>query len=91
MQTSAFARALSPERSHRYLDLLRREATVVALTVAIFGVATHPEDDVVLATARSGKAQYLVTSDHRLLRLGSYRGLIIVSALQFLAMLPGLL
>jgi putative PIN family toxin of toxin-antitoxin system len=85
-----FARALSSARARRYLELLRREAAVVPVTGRVPGVATHPEDDVVLATALSGRAQFLVTSDHGLLRLGTYSELVIVSAAQFLALLPGL-
>jgi len=85
-----FARRLSPAEAQDNLALLRSEAVIVATTVMIAGVATHPEDDVMLATALSGEAQFVVTSDHGLLRLGSYRELVIVSAAQFLAMLPGL-
>lgn len=86
-----FARRLSPEGARDNLNLLRREAVMVSPTVTVSGVATHPEDDIVLATALSGGAHFLVTSDHRLLRLGRYRELVIVSAAQFLAMLPGLI
>ncbi|HEX5417268.1 MAG TPA: putative toxin-antitoxin system toxin component, PIN family [Chloroflexota bacterium] len=86
-----FARALSGEQVHRYVELLRHEAAVTPIKVRVAGIATHPEDDVVLAAALSGEAQYLVTSDHGPLRLGSYRELLIVSAVQFLAMLPGLI
>jgi predicted nucleic acid-binding protein len=31
-------------------------------------VATHPEEDLVLATALSGNAAFVVTGDHKLLR-----------------------
>jgi predicted nucleic acid-binding protein len=61
------------------------------LTVTVEGVATHPEDDLVLATAVSGGAQFLVTGDHRLLALREYEGVVIVSVREFLALLPGLL
>jgi putative PIN family toxin of toxin-antitoxin system len=86
-----FARRLSPEEARANLALLPSEAVIVSTTVTVAGVATHPEDDVVLATALSGGAQFLVTSDHGLLRLGTFRELVIVSAGQFLAMLPGLI
>lgn len=36
------------------------------------GVATHPEDDLLLATALNGGVQSLVTGDHGLLWLGAY-------------------
>lgn len=54
------------------------------------GIATHPEDDLILTTALSGGAAFLVTGDHGLLRLGSYEGVSIVTVRAFLAMLPGL-
>lgn len=85
-----FARAFTPEEARDNLALLRREASLVPLTVPVTGVATHSEDDIVLATALSGESEFLVTSDHKLLRLGGYQELIIVSAPQFLGMLPGL-
>lgn len=86
-----FARAHSAERARRYVELLRREAAIVPFVGSVSGVATHPEDDVVLATTLSGPAQFLVTGDHGLLRLGRYGEPVIVSAAQFLAMLPGLI
>ena len=45
---------------------------------------------IIVLSSLSG-ARFLVTSDHGLLRLGRYRELAIVSAAQFLAMLPGLI
>jgi predicted nucleic acid-binding protein len=50
-------------------------------------VATHPEDDLVLATAVSAHADYLVTGDRKLQRLGSYQGVRILSPREFLAVL----
>lgn len=50
-------------------------------------VATHPEDDLILATAVAGNAEYLVTGDRQLLALGTYEGVRIVSAAEFLAVL----
>jgi predicted nucleic acid-binding protein len=47
-------------------------------------VATHPEDDLVLATAISAKAEYLVSGDTKLQRLGTYEGVKIVSPREFL-------
>lgn len=85
-----FRERLSPERIADFLKMLAAEATFVALTETVVGVATHPEDDLVLATAASAHADFLVTGDHDLLRLGSFRGTVIVRPRDFLAMLPGL-
>jgi putative PIN family toxin of toxin-antitoxin system len=50
-------------------------------------VATHPEDDDILATAHSGSADYLVTGDKQLLKLGSFEGVRIVDSRAFLEIL----
>lgn len=58
------------------------------ITADVRGVATHPEDDLVLATAVSARADYLVTGDLQLQRLGSYEGVTLVSPRAFLDLLP---
>ncbi len=73
-----------------FRHLLRRQAVITPITVPVVGVATHPEDDLTLATAVSGQAHFLVTGDHKLLELKTYQGVIIVSVHAFLALLPGL-
>lgn len=71
LQKAYFRSRLPPDRCAEFLDRLVTYATVVPLTVSVQGVASHPEDDLVLATALSGHAEYLVTGDRQLLRLGS--------------------
>ena len=51
------------------------------------GVATHPEDDAILATAFLGGAAYLVTGDIQLQRIGRYAGVAILSPRAFLDLL----
>lgn len=91
-------RALSRERVRRRyrvgqadIELVRQflqnDALVTPLTVKVQGVATHPEDDLILATARSGQADYLVTGDRQLLNLGSYQGVTILTPRSFLELL----
>jgi putative PIN family toxin of toxin-antitoxin system len=82
-----FQARLTSAQVTQFLAMLAREATVVPLTVTVAGVATHPEDDLVLATAVSAQAEYLVTGDRQLLRLGSYRGVTILSPRDFLTVL----
>ena len=50
-------------------------------------VARDPNDDKILATARVGGADYLVSEDLDLLVLGEYQGTRIVSAATFLGLL----
>ena len=85
-----FTHRLPATERQAFLDLLRRRAVFTPLTATVTGIATHPEDDMVLATALSGNAQFVVTGDHKLIRLKSYEGLILVSVHEFLATLPGL-
>ena len=48
-----FRRYLTQTQSSRFLNLLQKRATVSPITVAVHGIATHPEDDFILATAIS--------------------------------------
>lgn len=76
-------------------DALRRavasaasaDGGTIALTFSVSGVATHPEDDLVLATAASARADYLVTGDRQLFRLGTFEGVAIVSPTEFARLL----
>ena len=85
-----FQARLSPARIAQFLQMLASDATFVPLTELVVGVATHPEDDLILATSVSAQADFLVAGDRDLLRLGSFREVVIVSPRDFLAMLPGL-
>lgn len=84
---SYFRRRITPERSARVLAFLRRRALLTELTVTVSGVATQPEDDLVLATGLSAAADYLATRDRQLLKLGSVQGMRIVRPGQLLALL----
>ena len=72
------------ERATTYLF---RHSRFTAITRVVKGVATHPEDDLILATAVSGSADHLVTGDRQLLRLRAYESVDIVSPREFLEML----
>jgi uncharacterized protein len=82
-----FRRRLSPPQLSRAAALLRYRATQTPMTTTVHGIATHPEDDLVLATAVSAKVEYLVTGDSKLQGLGSYEGVRLVSPVEFLAIL----
>jgi predicted nucleic acid-binding protein len=55
LQKPYFRRHLTDEQSSRFILMLQRRATVSPITVAVHGIATHPEDDLILATAVSAK------------------------------------
>src|SRR3954465_8343876 len=58
-----FRRRLSEDDVRRVVRLIRRNSRMVDPTVVVSGVATHPEDDVVLSTAVTAGANVLVTGD----------------------------
>jgi len=70
-----FRRLVTPEEVERFEYMLRQVAVMTELTVPIIGIATQPEDDLVLSTGLSAGASYLVTRDRQLLTLGSYQGM----------------
>lgn len=82
-----FRLRLSEARRQANLDLLRFSATSVIPTAEVARVATHPEDDGILAAAVSANADYLVTGDRQLHRLEIFRGVAIVSPRQFVEVL----
>jgi putative PIN family toxin of toxin-antitoxin system len=82
-----FLSRVAPETRQRSLWLLEHRATRVALDIEVSGVATQAKDDPVLATALNAKADYLVTGDAALLRLGTFEGTRIVSAAGFVEIL----
>ena len=82
-----FRRRLTAAETNAFLALLRQEATLVPITALVQGVAPDAEDDLVLATALSGQANYLVTGDAAFRDLRTYRGIRIVSPRVFLGIL----
>lgn len=82
-----YQRSFTAEQVHDSLTVLRTEATLVMPVSTVQGIAEDTEDDLVLATAVAGQAQYLVTGDRYLQRIGAYQDVTILSPRQFLAAL----
>lgn len=82
-----YARRLIPGAASGFVALLRNRATIAELTITVAGIATHPEDDLVLSTALSGNSSILCTRDKQLLRLREYQSLSILSPGELLALL----
>ena len=74
-----FGSNISMDQAQALLRLVETKAVVVELSVEVQGVATHPEDDKVLATALSGASEVLCTGDKQLLKLGAFQGVEILS------------
>lgn len=82
---------ISSSEGAEAIALLRTEAILAPITVEVTGVAAHPEDDLILATAVASKASYLVTGDRKLQAINTFQGVAILSLREFLARLaePG--
>lgn len=89
LQKPYFRKRLSFDQITLFIDLLENEALIIPITTKVHGVATHPEDDLILATAVSAKVDYLVTGDGPLLqKVGdSYRKVNLVIPSEFLRIL----
>lgn len=79
-----FTERLTPDQARAALDLLRNRAHLVEPAPDVHGFAPHASDDLILGTAVAGRADYLVTGDRALRRLGTFRGIRLVSPLAFL-------
>lgn len=82
-----FSSRLSPADIAAALARLQTDARIQPLTVEVTGVATHPQDDAILATALSARAPYLVTGDMPLRTRGVSAGTQLLSPRQFLELL----
>lgn len=80
-----FRQRLTEAEAVDAVALLREQATVTPMIATVSGVATHSEDDLILATAVSSKARYLVTGDKQLQKLGRFKGVTILSPANFLS------
>ncbi len=70
-----------------FLSGLLEVAMVTPGTLQVMAVVGDPDDDMYLACAIEGEADYVVSGDQHLRQLGSYRGVPIVSPRQFLGIL----
>jgi putative PIN family toxin of toxin-antitoxin system len=82
-----FQMRLTRQQRERALSLLRRQAEHTEITARVEGIATHKEDDLILATARTVGADVLVTGDEGLQRVRTYGGTEILSPAEFLRFL----
>lgn len=78
---------LTEVERERLVLVIRGQSEMTERTVDVRGIATHPEDDLVLAAAESANVDYLITGDSQLLDLGAHEGIPIITARQFLAIL----
>lgn len=78
---------LSEEVVQTYLDSLRVSATMIVGGPVENVIANDPPDNLILACAVGGDADYLVSGNDHFLRLGEHRGVQMVSPAEFLQVL----
>ena len=79
------ATCLRPGALEVLLRALTENAEVVAGELELPGVTEDPDDDMVVACAVEGNAAYIITRDQHLLRMGTYRDIVVVSPEEFVA------
>lgn len=82
-----FQERISLQARRELFEEIQENASIPTLIEDIHGIATHKEDDLVLATAVAAGASLIVTRDIQLLKLEQFRKISIVSPLTFLEVL----
>jgi predicted nucleic acid-binding protein len=82
-----WAARYNADQVERAVTFLRQRARMVIPDPTIRGAADDEEDDLVLATAVAAGVDVLVTGDHGLLRIESFRAVEIISPRAFLVLL----
>ena len=80
-------RGLEAGQAAEAAEEIRAFSKVIAVPGALKVIAADPDDDAILECAVVGQAQYLVSGDRHLLALGSYQGIQIVKAAEFLKLI----
>ncbi|MFY3740471.1 MAG: putative PIN family toxin of toxin-antitoxin system [Candidatus Nitrosomirales archaeon] len=68
----------------RFVTQLIRISTMTSIKSSYRAVPEDPDDDIVINTAYDGNADYIVTGDFHLLRIGRFRDIKIISIDTFL-------
>lgn len=82
-----FRQRLGDDQITTAVDQLRAAALVIASPTLPNPVASHPADDLVLSTAATAEADYLVTGDAQLRSLETYRRVKIIAPRDFIRLL----
>jgi len=80
---------MKPEELSDLLTQLRQAAIQAPGKRRVKVISEDPDDDFVLNAALEAGADYIVSSDHYLLELGSYQGVKIITPAEFLEILKG--
>lgn len=75
---------LSDADINEYSEVLRTTAVLVPGIMIVDAVPDDPDDNIIIACAIEAEADFIVSGDQHLLLLGSYHGIPIVKAADFL-------
>ena len=78
-----------PEEIDRFLHAFAEVAILVPGTMEVEPVEYDPDDTKILACAVESQAEFVVSGDHHLTDLGSFRGIPIVNPDAFLTIMAG--
>jgi putative PIN family toxin of toxin-antitoxin system len=78
-----FNRYLTTEEREEFLEALIEQAVLVEITENV-QECRDPKDDKVLELALNGEAQYIISGDRDLLVLHPFRGVLVITADEFL-------
>lgn len=78
---------MQPKHIAAELERVRGFALLVILEHIPNVIPEDPSDNIVVATALGGEAEYVIAGDDHLLRLGSYQGIRVLRAASFLTLL----
>ena len=78
---------LSQYEVKKFIGAIRRTVEIVTVRAQFKVIKEDPDDDLILNTAVSGKANYIVSGDTHLLKLKNFRGTKIVTANKMLEIL----
>jgi len=77
----------SPANVEEWANLIRKSARTVRLKSKFKIVRQDPADDVVLNTTYDGKCEFIVSGDHHLLDLKTFKGISVFTPRQMLNVL----
>jgi putative PIN family toxin of toxin-antitoxin system len=85
-----FRKYVTIDEANQFINSLKRRLKPIAVT-SVVEASPDPDDNFILALARDGQADYIVTGDKPgLLNLGSFEGIPIIRLQEFLnVMAPG--
>ncbi|MGB9776333.1 MAG: putative toxin-antitoxin system toxin component, PIN family [Anaerolineae bacterium] len=83
LEKPALRERIRPEAAIALLEALEKDALMTPGCLELSGVTPDPDDDAVISCAVEGDADYIVSRDMHLLRLGEYEGIRIIDPTEF--------